>query len=459
MLGPRQIRADFDGGDISSDVGALLLRKTEELTGIIRRLAKCFDDHRNPNLIDHSVDEPVARRVYGLALGYEDLNEHDDLRPDPSLAVVVNKSERTGDTRARSLDRNKAARTRARSTDWNTRPSALARRVVTRKSSTAHDVERLFVGLFLQAHAKPPERIVLDLDDDNDPISVDNSIAPSTDSTRTTALSHCTFSVAIACFAPACDPPTSTRRPEQSSISSASSAKSPARTWPHVKITIRAACGFRREEILSWFENNRVDYIMGVAKNTRLKAMIAAEQGQVRRAFETSKQPARFFAELRYRLLDTWSRERRVPAKAEHPAKGANPRFAVASLKGAGSRGAAAYCGRGEVENRIKEQQLHLFVDRTSAGPMLANQARPYCLSIAYVIVQCLASARSDGDGIGRVAMPNNPVETAEDRRVGASDGPQGVGEVVERLAVRRDPPQGACESGRVAAVCPAMLT
>ena len=164
--------------------------------------------------------------------------------------------------------------------------------------------------------------------------------------------------------------------------------------WPQVKIVIRADSGFCREEILRWCEDNGVDYVIGLAKNTRLAAAIAAELDQARERFEATKQPARAFAELRYRTLKTWSRERRVVAKAEHLAKGSNPRFVVTSLT---IEGRAAqpldeqdYCGRGEMENRIKEQQLHLFADRTGAQMMRANQVRLFCSSITYVLLEAL---------------------------------------------------------------------
>jgi Transposase DDE domain group 1 len=164
--------------------------------------------------------------------------------------------------------------------------------------------------------------------------------------------------------------------------------------WPEVKITIRADSGFCREPIMAWCEQSGVDSILGLAQNTRLVAMIADELDQARQQFEATKQPARIFAELRYQTLETWSRERRVAAKAEHLSKGPNPRFVVTSLS-AEDRPAQPlyeqdYCGRGEMENRIKEQQLHLFADRTSAGTMRANQVRLFFSSIAYTLLNAL---------------------------------------------------------------------
>src|SRR3954447_6662036 len=171
MLGPRRILADFDGGDISSDGGALLLRETERLTGIIRQYAACFTDHRKADLIEHTAEELIAQRAYALALGYEDLNDHDDLRRDPLLATVVGKPDPTGKTRQRERDRGKppagkSTLNRLELTPVGADKEGRYKKVVCR----THDVERLFVSLFLQAHPRPPERIVLDLDATDDPI-------------------------------------------------------------------------------------------------------------------------------------------------------------------------------------------------------------------------------------------------------------------------------------------------
>jgi hypothetical protein len=394
MLGRREVLADFDGGDISSDGGVLLLRETERLTGVIRQFAACFDDHRDPDRIEHTVEELVSQRVYGLALGYEDLNDHDDLRRDPLLATVVGKDDPSGKTRRRQRDRGKplagkSTLNRLELTPVAADKAARYKKVVCR----THDVERLFVTLFLQAHSRPPERIVLDLDATDDPIH----------GHQLGRFFHGYYKGY--CFLPLyifCGDHLLLARLRPSDIDAAAgSVKHLKRivaqireAWPEVKIAIRADSGFCRDEIMTWCEANGVGYVLGLAKNTRLKAMIAAEQEQARVEFDLTKQPARSFADLRYRTLDSWSRERRVVAKAEHLAKGANPRFVVTSLT-AEERGAKPlyeedYCGRGEMENRIKEQQLHLFADRTSAHTMRANQVRLFCSSIAYVLLEAL---------------------------------------------------------------------
>jgi hypothetical protein len=394
MLGRREIVADFDGGDISSDGGALLLRQTETLTGIIRQFADCFTDHRNPDLIEHTVQELVAQRVHALALGYEDLNDHDDLRRDPLLATVVGKADPTGKTRQRPRDRGKALAGKSTLNRLElTPPGADSDSRYKKITCRTHDVERLFVTLFLQAHSRPPERIVLDLDATDDPIH-GHQLGRFFHGYYK---NYCYLPLYIFCG----DHLLCARLRPSDLDASAGSVKSLKRiiaqirqAWPQVKVVIRADSGFCREEILRWCEENGVDYVIGLAQNPRLVAAIAAELAQVRERFEATEQPARTFAELRYRTLDTWSRERRVVAKAEHLAKGPNPRFVVTSLSPEGRAARLLYeedyCGRGEMENRIKEQQLHLFADRTSARTMRANQIRLFFSSMAYVLLEAL---------------------------------------------------------------------
>jgi Transposase DDE domain group 1 len=394
MLGSRQVLADFDGGAISSDGGALLLRETERLTGILRQFAACFDDHRDPDLIEHPVEHLLAQRVYGLALGYEDLNDHDDLRRDPLLATVVGKDDPTGESRQRRRDRGKALAGKSTLNRLElTRVGADKGSRYQKITCRTRDVERLFVSLFLQAHARPPERIVLDLDATDDPIH----------GHQLGRFFHAYYKGY--CYLPLyifCGDHLLCARLRPADIDAcAGSVKHLSRivaqlrqAWPAVKIVVRADSGFCREALLRWCEDHGVDYVIGLAKNTRLTAAIAAEAQLARQQFEATSQPARSFAELRYQTLKTWSRERRVVAKAEHLAKGANPRFVVTSLsiedRAAQPLYERDYCGRGEMENRIKEQQLHLFADRTSAHTMRANQIRLFCSSIAYVLLEAL---------------------------------------------------------------------
>lgn len=394
MLGRREILADFDGGDISSDAGALLLRKVEQLTAIIRQFAACFTDHRDPELIEHTREHLVAQRIYALVLGYEDLNDHDVLRLDPLLAAVVGKDDPTGERRQRPRDRGKALAGKSTLNRLELTPiGADAGSRYKKITCRTHDVERLLTTLFLQAHHRPPERIILDLDATDDPIHGHQAGRFFHGYYK----NYCYLPLYIFCG----DHLLCARLRPSDIDASAGSVKQLRRivaqvreAWPHVGITIRADSGFCREEILRWCEDNDVDYVIGLAKNPRLERAITEGLAEAKARYEETKQPSRVFQELRYRTEKTWSRERRVVAKAEHMAKGPNPRFVVTSLaaadRPAGPLYEEDYCGRGEMENRIKEQQLHLFADRTSTRTMRGNQIRLYFSSIAYVLLEAL---------------------------------------------------------------------
>jgi hypothetical protein len=310
------------------------------------------------------------------------------------LATVVGKADPAGKARRRPRDRGKALAGKSTLNRLELSPTGADADTRYKKiPCRTHDVERLFVTLFLQAHARPPERIVLDLDATDDPIH----------GHQLGRFFHGYYK--DYCYLPLyifCGDHLLCARLRPADIDAAAgSVKHLKRivaqvreAWPGVKIVIRADSGFCREPIMAWCEGNGVDYVLGLAQNTRLKAMIAAEQEQARVEFERTKEAARVFTDLQYRTLDSWSRERRVVAKAEHLAKGANPRFVVTSLE-ADDRAAKPlyeedYCGRGEMENRIKEQQLHLFADRTSARTMRGNQVRLFFSSIAYVLLEAL---------------------------------------------------------------------
>jgi hypothetical protein len=394
LLGARQVLASFDGGDISSDGGSLLLRKTDERTGIIPQFAACFTDHRNPELIEHSVEHLVAQRVYALALGYEDLNDHDELRHDPLLATVVGKPDPTGQSRVRQRDQGKALAGKSTLNRLELTPvGADAESRYKKITCGTPAVEDLFVTLFLQAHTAPPERIVLDLDATDDPIH----------GQQLGRFFHGYYKEY--CFLPLyifCGDHLLCARLRPSDIDASAGALKQVqrivaqirRAWPHVKIVLRGDSGFCRDEIMAWCEANGVNYVFGLAQNPRLLKLITEPLEQARQQYEATKKPARVFAELTYQTLETWTRERRVVAIAEHLEKGANPRFVVTSLDLVEHPGRELYerdyCGRGEMENRIKEQQLHLFADRTSAMTMRANQIRLFFSSIAYTLLEAL---------------------------------------------------------------------
>jgi DDE family transposase len=362
-LGNRQVRASFDGGDITSDGGGLLLRQVEEATGIIRQFATCFTDHRDPERIEHSLEHRVAQRVSALALGDEDLNDHDDRRRDPLLAALVGTDDPTGSQRARPRDRGKALAGKSTLNRLELTPVGADSDSRSKKiTCQTHAVERLFVPLFLQAHRIPPTRIVLDLDATDDPIHGH----PLGRFFHGYYKNYCYLPLYIFCG----DHLLCARLRPSNIDASVGALKQLKRIinrirqhWPEVKITIRADSGFGRDEILSWCEANGVDYVIGLAQNSRLVAAISAELDQAKQQYEATRQPARIFAELRYQTDESWSRERRVVAKAEPLEKGSNPRFVVTSHL-AEPRAAQAvyeedYGGRGVMENRIKEQQLH----------------------------------------------------------------------------------------------------
>jgi len=394
MLGSRQVVAAFDGGDISSDGGSLLLRKTEELTAIIRQFAECFTDHRDPELIEHSLEHLVAQRIYALALGYEDLNDHDDLRHDPLLATIVGKNDPTGQSRVRKRDQGKALAGKSTLNRLELTPVGADEESRYKKiTCQTRAVEDLFVALFLQAYPVPPDRIVLDVDATDDPIH----------GHQLGRFFHGYYK--NYCFLPLyifCGDHLLCARLRPSDIDASAGAlkhlqRIVARirqVWPHVPIVIRGDSGFCRDPILTWCEASSVDYLFGLAQNARLLKLIAAPSEQARVEYEATQQATRVFAELRYQTRESWSRERRVVAKAEHLEKGANPRFVVTSLDlqqhPAQKLYEKDYCGRGEMENRIKEQQLHLFADRTSAATMRANQIRLFFSSIAYTLLEAL---------------------------------------------------------------------
>jgi Transposase DDE domain group 1 len=394
VLGSRKVLACFDGGDISSDGGALLLRKVEELTGIIRQFAACFTDYRNPELIEHLLEHLVAQRVYGLALGYEDLNDHDDLRLDPLLATVVGKDDPTGRSRQRKRDQGKALAGKSTLNRIELTPVGADKEDRYKKVTChIHAVDQLFVDLFLQAHPQAPEKIVLDLDATDDPIH-GNQLGRFFHGYYK---SYCYLPLYVFCGGHLL-----CARLRPSDIdASAGALKQLQRiigairtAWPQIKIVVRGDSGFCREQIMAWCEASGVDYLFGLAQNPRLLKSIVGPMEQARQQFQTTKQPARVFTDLSYRTRKSWSRARRVVAKAEHLQKGSNPRFVVTSIP-CSERAAQAlyeedYCARGEMENRIKEQQLHLFADRTSAKTMRANQIRLFFSSIAYVLLDTL---------------------------------------------------------------------
>jgi hypothetical protein len=394
-IGKREVVGRFDGGNITSDAGGLLLRETEKRTGILSAFARCFADLRDPDLIEHTVEELVSQRVYGLALGYEDLNDHDDLRRDPLLAVLVGKEDPEGESRIRQQDRGKAMAGKSTLNRLELTPAepTVAELRYKKIIMNPEAIDRLLVEVFLQSHAEPPEEIVLDVDATDDPLYGNQEGR----FFHGYYMNYCYLPLYIFCgeFLLCARLRPSNIDASEGTVEELKRIVGQIRSrWPGVKIIVRGDSGFCRDSIMTWCEANQIDYVFGLAKNERLKAMIAVELEQAQHLYEETRKAARVFKDFRYETRESWTRERRVVAKAEYLDKGANPRFVVTSIDMQVMEGQTLYerlyCARGEMENRIKEQQLWLFADRTSTGRMRANQLRLYFSSIAYVLMQAL---------------------------------------------------------------------
>jgi hypothetical protein len=380
----RPVVASFDGGAITTDAGALLLGQTDRAIRLTERFATCFTDTRTAGLVEHQVKTLVMQRVIGIALGYEDLNDHDELRNDPVLAVLASKL---------AAQRSDCAPLAGKST---LNRLELSRAEATRYHKISHDtaaIESLFVDLFLDAHTKPPKQIVLDLDATDDPL-------PGNQEGKFFHGYYDSY-----CYLPLyifCGRHLLAAKLRRANIDAAAGAVEETarlvaqirRRWPRVRILLRGDSGFCRDALMAWCEANRLDYVFGLARNERLEQALVPEVITATIESLRTGRTARCFKDFRYATRDSWSCERRVIGKAEVTGGEANPRFIVTSLK---RREAAArqlyehvYCARGDMENRIKECQLDLFADRTSTATMQANQLRLWFASMAYVLLCAL---------------------------------------------------------------------
>ena len=380
----RKVVAAFDGGTMTSEAGAMLLGATDGQIRLIERFAGCFTDHRAADLVVHEVASLVGQRVFGIALGYEDLIDHDQLRHDPVMAVLGGKLE------ARRAD---CAPLAGKST---LNRLELSRPEPTRYHKISYDaaaVEGLFVDLFLDAHAVPPPQITLDLDATDDPLHghqeerffhgyYDN---------------YCYLPLYVFCGRHLLAAKLRPANIDASAGSIEEMARIVAQIrqrWPKVRILLRADSGFAREALMVWCENNGVDFLFGLAKNARLNAEIESELAAAQEQSQRTGRSARRFKDFTWQTRKSWSRERRVVAKAEWTEGKANPRFVVTSLAREEHEARhlyeKLYCARGEMENRIKECQLDLYADRTSAHTMRANQLRLWFASMAYVLICAL---------------------------------------------------------------------
>jgi hypothetical protein len=393
-LARRDVVGRFDGGRITSDGGGLLLREVDQRIGLLDRLAACFTDYRNPGAIEHSVSALVAQRVYGLALGYEDLNDHDVLRKDSVLALLVGKQDLTGDERVREQDRGSplAASSTLNRLELSTPEEAPSDRYK-KIAADPEALDRLLVDVFLESQRKPPREIWLDLDATDDPLHGHQEGRFFHGYYRC----YCYLPLYIFCG----EHLLCARLRPSNQDASAGSVEELERIvgqirgrWPKTRIVIRGDAGFCREAIMAWCEANQVRYVLGLARNQRLQRALGETMEAARAVHERTGKPARRFRDFRYKTRQSWSRERRVIGKAEYLPGKANPRFVVTNLSpreaGAKRLYERLYCARGDMENRIKEQQLGLFADRTSTATLRANQLRLYFSSFAYVLLHGL---------------------------------------------------------------------
>ena len=381
--GRREVVARFDGGTISSDGGAFLLRQTDQRLNLLPRLAECFLDGRNPDLVEHSVREMLSQRVYGLALGYEDLNDHEQLRKDPVFGVLAGRED---------LDAPLAGKSTLNRMELGAGAQDRYKKITFWKEA----IDELLVQVFLESHPTAPEEIVLDVDTTDLPLH----------GHQEGRFFHGYYDEY--CYLPLyifCGEHVLCARLRESNHDAAFGSLAEIQrivaqiraAWPEVKIILRGDSGFCRNELMIWCENNGVDFVFGLARNQRLRKIIGAEMHEATQQWNQTGKPARVFAEFDYQTRKTrksgWERKRRVVAKAEHIDGKENPRFVVTSLSSESWAGKALYeelyCARGDMENRIKEQ-FSLFADRVSTETMRANQMRLYLSTMAYVLVSGL---------------------------------------------------------------------
>jgi hypothetical protein len=378
------VEAAFDGGLVTSDAGALLLGPADQAIDLVGRFAACFHDERRADLIEHEVATLVGQRVFGIALGYEDLNDHDELRHDPMMAVLAGKLE------ARRED---CAPVAGKST---LNRLELSRLEPTRYHKISHNpaaIRNLPIDLFLEAHERAPKQIILDLDATDDPLHGEQ------EGRFFHGFYDCYCYLPLYVFCGRHLLVAKLRRADADAAAGAVEeiARLVARIrarWPRTRIVLRADSGFARDDLMTWCEANGVKFVLGLAKNERLVAQIASDLDLATAKSQRSGRAERRFKSFMWMTRTSWSRRRRVVAKAEATHGQANPRFIVTSLTRKECKAKhlyeKVYCARGDMENRIKECQLDLFADRTSTATMRANQLRLWFHSMAYVLLCAL---------------------------------------------------------------------
>ncbi len=393
--GARKVVAEFSGGTISSDGGGLLLQETDSKMNLLARFSQCFVDRRNQELIEHSIEQMIRQRVYALALGYEDLNDHEQLRQDPLLAMMAGKAEPGTELLAGKSTLNRM--------ELGTGMPTRYKKITFWRDS----VDELLVNVFMEAHPVAPQQIVLDID------TTDMALHGNQEGKFYHGYykHYCYLPLYIFCgdhvlcsrLRPSNIGPAVGSRKEVERI-----VQQIRQRWPEVKIILRGDSGFCSNELMTWCEENGVEYVVGVARNQRLEGLIDGPLAEAKQQFEATQQPARIFVEFEHETLKgTWSKKRRVVAKAEHIDGKSNPRFIVTSLDAESWEKQKLYeelyCARGDMENRLKEQ-FSLFADRVSASTMRANQQRIYLSVIAYTLM----------NGLRRLGLQATTMATAQ---------------------------------------------
>jgi hypothetical protein len=373
----RQVTSQFDDSTMTSDAGGLLLRETDRRLNLLPRLAQCFLDGRDSSRVRHSVAEMVSQRVSALALGYEDLNDHEQLRQDPVLKLLAGQED---------LDQPLAGKSTLNRLELGAGTPDRYKKITFWKQG----IDELLVEVFVEAHAAVPEEIVVDIDT--------TDVALHGDQEGRFFHGYYDHYCYLPLYIFSGEHLLCARLRCADINASAGSLAEIQRIiaqirghWPQVRITLRGDSGFCRDELMSWCEDHQTDYVFGFARNPRLRALVADALSQAARQWEQTQQPARVFVEFSYETVSgSWSRARRVVAKAEHIDGKENPRYVVTSLSAAiwpaQKLYEELYCARGDMENRIKEQ-FALFADRVSAASLRANQLRLYLSSMAYVLV------------------------------------------------------------------------
>lgn len=379
-LGRREIDVGFDGGDVSSDGGLLLLRQVERRLGLLKAAAEILPDPRSPLLVKHKTEQLLRQRVFGLCQGYEDLNDHDTLRNDPAVQTALERDTAGASSPTLCRFENRADR------------------------ATTVATSRILVEQFIASFNEAPSELIFDFD------ATDDIVHGNQDGRHFSAYydNYCFLPLYVFCGERLLVAYLRPARKDAALHAAAILKLLVARlrqVWPEVRILFRGDSGFRRPLLMSWCERNDVDYVIGLAKNSRLHTLSAGWYDAAATAFEKTQSPQRHFGEFAY-AAGSWSRQRRVIVKAEHNAQGANPRFIVTTPGNPPQelyeRG---YCARGEMENRIKECQLGLFADRTSCHLWWPNQFRLLLASLAYMLMERLRAIGLAGTELARAQV------------------------------------------------------